>query len=199
MVLGALTVDRIGQPGQVETEMTMTRYHPLLVALHWIMAVMVVVSLFFGKVLLSTMSNADPQKLQGLAGHMTVGLALGALLLLRLAVRFASANPPHAETGSPLLDKVGIATHWIMYLLIALMVLSGLGTALVGGLFPIVFGGNDEQLPANLSTLAPRLAHGLISNLLILFVLLHTCAALYHQFYLRDGLFRRMWFGSRGS
>lgn len=197
MASGASTVERIKQPGLGETGMT--RYHPLLVALHWIMAVMVVVSLFFGKVLLSTMSNADPQKLQGLAGHMTVGLAMGAFLLLRLAVRFASAKPPHAETGSPFLDKVGIATHWIMYLLIALMVLSGLGTALLGGLFPIVFGENGEPLPANLSTLAPRVAHGLISNLLVLFVLLHTCAALYHQFYLRDGLFRRMWFGNRGS
>ena len=197
MVSGALTVERIKQPELGETGMT--RYHPLLVALHWIMAVMVVVSLFFGKVLLSTMSNADPQKLQGLAGHMTVGLAMGAFLLLRLAVRSASAKPPHAETGSPFLDKVGIATHWIMYLLIALMVLSGLGTALSGGLFPIVFGENGEPLPTNLSTLAPRVAHGLISNLLVLFVLLHACAALYHQFYLRDGLFRRMWFGNRGS
>ena len=192
---GPLTLDRIELFGNSEKKMT--RYHPLLVALHWIMAVMVVVSLFFGKVLLSTMSNADPQKLQGLAGHMTVGLALGALLLLRLAVRFASAKPPHAETGSALLDKVGIATHWIMYALVALMVLSGLGTALSGGLFPIVFGGNGEPLPANLSTLAPRMAHGLISNLLVLLVLLHACAALYHQFYLRDGLFRRMWFGNR--
>lgn len=192
---GPLTLERIELFGNSEKKMT--RYHPLLVALHWIMAVMVVVSLFFGKVLLSTMSNADPQKLQGLAGHMTVGLALGALLLLRLAVRFASAKPPHAETGSALLDKVGIATHWIMYALVALMVLSGLGTALSGGLFPIVFGGNGEPLPANLSTLAPRMAHGLISNLLVLLVLLHACAALYHQFYLRDGLFRRMWFGNR--
>ncbi len=195
MAAGALTVDRIKLLGQYETEMT--AYHPLLVALHWIMAVMVVVSLFFGKVLLSTMSNADPQKLQGLAGHMTVGLALGTLLLLRLAVRFGSAKPPHAETGNAFLDKVGIATHWILYLLIGLMVLSGLGTALSGGLFPIVFGGSGEPLPASLSTLAPRRAHGLISNLLVLLVLLHTCAALYHQFYLRDGLFRRMWFGNR--
>ena len=195
MAAGAVTLGRTMLLGQCETEMT--RYHPLLVALHWIMAVMVVVSLFFGKVLLSTMSNADPQKLQGLAGHMTVGLALGALLLLRLAVRFASARPPHAETGSAILDKIGIATHWIMYLLLALMVLSGLGTALSGGLFPIVFGGNGEPLPANLSALAPRKAHGLISNLLVLFVLLHSCAALYHHFHLRDGLFRRMWFGDR--
>lgn len=188
-------MDRGKLIGQGKTEMT--RYHPLLVALHWIMAAMVVASLFFGKVLLSTMSNADPQKLQGLAGHMTVGLALGALLVLRLAVRLASAKPPHAETGSAFLDRVGIATHWIMYLLVALMVLSGLGTALSGGLFPIVFGGSGEPLPANLSTLAPRLAHGLISNLLVLLVLLHACAAFYHQFYLHDGLFRRMWFGNR--
>ncbi len=197
MAPAALTVDRIKQFGHDEAGMA--RYHPLLVALHWIMAIMVIVSLFFGKALLSGMSNADPQRLQGLAGHMTVGLALGALLLLRLAVRFASAKPPHAETGSAFLDKAGIATHWIMYLLIALMVLSRLGTALSGGLFPIVFGGSGEPLPADLSALAPRLAHGLMSNLLVLLVLLHAFAALCHQFHLRDGLFRRMWFGNRSG
>lgn len=51
----------------------MTRYHPALVAIHWLMALMILAGLFFGKFVLAGMSNADPEKVQGLAGHMTTG------------------------------------------------------------------------------------------------------------------------------
>ncbi|WP_421853165.1 cytochrome b [Oricola sp.] len=175
----------------------MTRYHPALVALHWVMAIMILMGLFFGKFVLTAMDNADPEKVQGLGGHMTIGLLVGVLLVARLIVRFASEKPPHAETGHAVLDRLGAATHWVLYSLVALMVLSGLGTALGGGLFPIVFGGSGDPIPADLNDLAPRMAHGLVSNLLILLLLLHVAAALYHQFFLRDGLFGRMWFGKR--
>lgn len=175
----------------------MTRYHPALVALHWLMAIMILKGLVFGKFALTTMDNADPEKAQGLAGHMTIGLAVGVLLVVRLIVRVASEKPPAAETGSALLDRVGGATHWILYLLIALMLLSGLGTAISAALFPIAFGGSGDPIPADLNDDLPRIAHGLVSNLLVLLLLLHVAAALYHQFLLRDGLFRRMWFGNR--
>lgn len=177
----------------------MTKYHPLLVALHWIMAIMILMGLFFGTFVLTSIDNADPEKAQGLGAHMTIGLALGALLVVRLIVRFASQKPPHAQTGNSILDRIGAATHWILYLLVALMVLSGLGTALSAGLFPIAFGGSGDPIPENLAELAPRIAHGLVANLLFLLVALHIAAALYHQFFLRDGLFRRMWFGKRKS
>ena len=175
----------------------MTRYHPLLVALHWLMAIMILMALVFGKFALAPLDNADPQKIEGLTGHMSIGLMIGALLALRLLTRLLSQNPPHAETGTAILDRIGAATHWLFYLLIAMMVGSGIGTALSGGLFPIVFQGSGAPLPANLSELPPRLAHGAISNLLILLIALHFAAALYHQFILRDGLLRRMWFGKR--
>ena len=177
----------------------MARYHPALVALHWIMALMIIMALFFGKVLLSAMSNSDPAKVEGLAGHMTIGLVLGGLLVLRLGVRLLSESPPHAKTGTAFLDRVGAATHWVMYLLVALMVASGIGIAMSTGLFPIVFGASGDPLPESFNGLAPRVAHGIVSTLLLALLALHVLAALYHQFVLRDGLFRRMWFGRRKS
>ena len=177
----------------------MTRYHPLLVALHWIMAILILMALAFGKLLLASMPNDDPGKVEGLAGHMTIGMIIGALLIVRLIVRFASEKPPHAKTGSSALDRIGTATHWILYALAALMVASGLGTALSAGLFPIVFEGSGDPLPSTFSDLAPRIVHGLVSTLMVLLVALHIVAALYHQFVLKDGLFRRMWFGRRRS
>lgn len=175
----------------------MTRYHPALVALHWLMALMIVMGLIFGKFLLSPMDIANPEKAQGLAGHMTIGLLVGALLIIRFILRLTSKTPPHAKTGNAFLDRVGAATHWVLYLLVALMVMSGIGTAFNAGLFQIAFGGSGDPIPGNLTDLRPRIAHGLVSNLLFTLVALHFAAALYHQFHLRDGLFRRMWFGKR--
>lgn len=128
---------------------------------------------------------------------MAVGMAIGVLLILRLVTRLRNTHPPHAETGNDLLDRLGRWTHWAFYLLIAGMVLSGLATALGLGLFPIVYGGAADTLPAELATFAPRVAHGIVSKLLAALIALHIAAALYHQFILKDGLLRRMWFGKR--
>lgn len=174
----------------------MTRYHPILVALHWVMALLILMALLAGKLLLEQLSNADPQKIEGLFGHMTVGLAIGALLVLRLIIRLSTERPPHASTGNALLDRVGAATHWLFYLLIAVMVASGLGVALSNGLFGIVFGGSGDPLPERFSG-PPRAVHGLVSTLLLALVALHVVAAFYHQFVLKDGLLRRVWFGAR--
>lgn len=158
---------------------------------------MIPMALFFGTFVLSTIDNSDPQKFRGLAAHMSIGLFLGALLVVRLIIRIRSETPPHATTGNALLDRIGPATHWVMYLLVALMILSGLGTALGAGLFPIVFGGSGEPLPADFSDLMPRAVHGWVGSVIMIFVALHIAAALYHQIILRDGLFGRMWFGKR--
>jgi cytochrome b561 len=77
------------------------------------------------------------------------------------------------------------------------MVLTGLASALGAGLFPIVYGGAAKTLPPELADLPQRAAHGIIATLLVALIALHIAAALYHQFILKDGLLRRMWFGKR--
>ncbi|MEO1537944.1 MAG: cytochrome b/b6 domain-containing protein [Pseudomonadota bacterium] len=177
----------------------MQRYHPFLVVLHWLMALMILVALAAGGLLLGNMPPDSPDKVQGLGGHMFFGMAIGVLLVLRFLTRLRSAHPPHATTGTELLDRVGRWTHWAFYLLIAGMVLTGLTTAFGLGLFPIVYGGAAETLPPELATFAPRIAHGFIALILVILIALHVVAAFYHQFILRDGLLRRMWFGRHSS
>ncbi|MGV6840551.1 MAG: cytochrome b [Planktomarina sp.] len=173
----------------------MKRYHPMSVALHWIMAIMILMALFFGKTILSQIPDTDPQKAEALAGHMTIGLILGVLLVVRLTLRLKVQQPPHASTGNAFLDQLGHAAHWVLYLLIGIMVASGLGMAVMGGLFGTVYGGSGGQI--NLAGLQPRAVHHFVSGLLILLVILHIAAAVYHAVILRDGLFSRMWFGKR--
>ena len=173
----------------------MKKYHPLLVSLHWFMAVLIIMSLVFGKFVLGNISNADPAKLQPLMGHMAFGITMGVLLIIRFVTRQVTKKPPHAITKNAVLDKIGAATHLIFYLLLAIMVTSGIGMAMNDNLFPIVFGGVGE-LPQEFAAM-PATVHGITSTLLVALVLLHVAAALYHQFVLRDSLFRRMWFGKR--
>ncbi len=175
----------------------MQRYHPFLVALHWLMALMILVALAAGGLVLASMPDDSPDKVKGLGGHMAFGMAIGLLLVLRLMIRIQTPHPPHAKTGNPLLDRIGRWTHLAFYVLIAGMVLTGLASALGAGLFPIVYGGTAETLPASLAGLPQRVAHGFIAALLVILIALHFVAALYHQVILKDGLLRRMWFGKR--
>ena len=177
----------------------MQRHHLLVVAIHWIMALMILISLAAGGIFLADMPPDSPQKILGLRGHMTFGMAIGVLLLVRLAARLATEHPPQARTGNDLLDRIGIWTHRLFYALIAGMVLTGLAMAFGAGLFPIVFGGAGEALPPELAELPQRAAHGLIALALIGLIALHSAAALHHQFHLKDGLIRRMWFGRRSG
>ena len=89
----------------------MTRYHPLLVALHWLMAVMVLVSLAAGGIVFAEMPRQSPDRHMALAGHMSAGLAIGVLLIVRLLIRLRSEKPPRATTGNALLDRIGVLTH----------------------------------------------------------------------------------------
>lgn len=175
----------------------MTRYHPLLVALHWLLALMIFGGLIAGTVILDATPNDDPFKLTSLALHMSLGLAVLALMLVRLGVRLFSEKPPHADTGNALLDGVAQAAHWALYLLVFGVAISGIVMANTAGLPAIVFGGSGDPLPADFDDLTPRAVHGVLTTLLGLLILGHIGAALWHQFLRKDRLFARMWFGRR--
>lgn len=175
----------------------MKRYHPVLVALHWLLAVLIITGLIMGTQVLSATPNDAPEKLFYLKMHMTMGLVILLLMIVRLIVRFFTAKPPAADIGNNVLNRLGVATHYLFYLVVILMALSGLATANMAGLPDIVFGGSGVPLPPTFDDFPPRMAHGALSVVLLLLVIGHVLAFLYHQFVRRDGLFSRMWFGRR--
>jgi cytochrome b561 len=133
----------------------MKRYHPILVVIHWVMLVLIVMAWTSGQFVLEHTPNSDPGKIDALRMHMTVGLIAGALLILRLITKFRSEHPPHAKTGSALLDKAGVWAHWAFYIVILLIVASGVRTAVFTGLIVIVFQGSGAPLPANFDDAPP--------------------------------------------
>lgn len=175
----------------------MKRYHPLLVSLHWLVAILVIGSLFMGEFILEEISNTDPFKVTALFAHMAIGLSVLVLMLVRLIVRHFTKRPPEADIGHATLNKLGRWAHWALYILVIAMAGSGLATAQLAGLPDIVFGGSGAPLPKDFSNFAPQNVHDFLAGILGWLILAHVAAALFHQFVRKDGLMARMRFGPR--
>ncbi|SDA57912.1 cytochrome b [Mesorhizobium qingshengii] len=173
-----------------------SRYHPLLVALHWVLALLIIAALALGALVMVNIPNTDPMKLEALRSHMSGGLLILILMLIRLFVRTRTRHPAPATAGNPLLDRIAWASHRMLYVAVFGMAGSGLFMAVQAGLFGIVFGGHGS-LPPDFWGFPVRMVHYAFSRLLMALIALHVAAALFHSRMLRDGLLRRMSFGRR--
>jgi cytochrome b561 len=171
-----------------------SRYQPVLVALHWLLALMITGLLCLGFFVLADMPNTDPKKLDILTWHMAGGMFVLALMVLRFVIRLWSARPATATIGSPPLDRLASIAHTGLYVIVFLMIASGWFT---GWLISGVFQRNGESLPNSFAVFPTFQAHAVLATLLVILIAGHISAALYHQFVLKDGIFRRMWFGKR--
>jgi len=160
---------------------TPKRYHPFLVTLHWLTLI-----LLFGAGMLSEVGWRLPINI-----HMVIGSALLLVMVVRVIVRLATKRPAWAETGNPLLNKLGELTHLGLYL----------GTFFILGIGALIaYDRNLFAYAIGTSTTVGRYGtfsgfHELSWGLILGLVFLHVGAALYHQFILKDNLFARIWYG----
>jgi cytochrome b561 len=173
-----------------------SRYHPALVVLHWLLAILIPTALALGVFVVVKIPNGDPMKAEALRGHMAGGILILTLMLLRLPIRFATHHPAAASTGNSLFDGLAWLSHRLLYLAIIGMAAVGLWMAIETGILGILIG-QHPQIPADFWAYNSRHAHYLISRLLMVLIALHIAGALYHTLIRRDGLLRRMWFGRR--
>jgi cytochrome b561 len=174
-----------------------SRYHWLVVLLHWLLAFYIIATLAGGFLIMAPMAGNDPEKKRVLLFHMSFGLAIAGVMLLRLVIRLLTAKPAEITTGHAALDRLVPHAHYAFYVLIVLQAATGLATAILAGLNRSVFQGTAEPLPADFSAYPSFTAHAAIALLLSALILIHVVAVLYHQFVRRDRLLRRMWFGRR--
>lgn len=170
------------------------RYHWLLVTLHWLMALVLVLMLAAGFLLTGATPNSSPDKVDHLRGHMVTGTVILGLVAVRLFVRWQTKAPAPLQTGSRLEHKLAASVHVAMYILVSCMLLSGVMMAVEADLVTVVFEGVGV-LPKDFSSYWSRATHGVAAIGLLICIVLHVAAALFHQFYRRDGLLSRMWFG----
>lgn len=165
------------------------RYGVVSRAVHWIMAVLLLLMLaseVWFEALEHSLSEASL-----MAWHQSLGLALFGLVLFRGLWRWLNRSrltpPAHWAT----MARLG---HVALYALMILMPLSGLATSLGEG-DPVTFFG------WTLSGSGPEVewleesgedVHEVLSNVLWLMIGVHVAAALAHQYLLGDRIMKRM-------
>jgi cytochrome b561 len=165
---------------------TPKRYSALWVSLHWAVALLLMAVFALG---FSTRFVPSALRLAVVGWHMPLGAAILVLMAVRIVVRWRTPHPEPATAGNPFLDKIGVLTHYLLYVFAILMPLAGLGLATTYNLIPFDLG----ALGNSLAGLAPL--HRPTAILLGLLIALHIAAALYHQVIRKDNLLARMWYG----
>jgi len=170
---------------------TSDRYGSVAITIHWLTAILIVVLLSTG---FNAADSADSAaKAQFLRVHIPLAIVVFLLTIFRVFWWVARDRKPDPVPGLPRWQELlARNVHFFIYLIIFVMAGSGIGMMVLSGAGPVVFGGGGT-LP-DFRDYAPRAPHGIGANLLVLLLLAHIGAALYHQFIRRDGLISRMWF-----
>lgn len=173
-------------------------YGPLARALHWIMALLIVVQAGMGLIMVheapepnvwATLTNAFDLY----SVHKSLGILLLLLVLVRLANRIIAGVPPDHVSSVSQRETANLVHAWMYWLLLIVPALGWIGISLYPAL--VVF--DAVALPALLPPDRPAsepvfVAHRIAAFMLLSLIGLHVVAALYHQFIRRDGLLRRM-------
>ncbi len=145
-------------------------YSLLQITLHWLVVILIVAAFLLS----DQMDDWEDLPLDSaLPLHGKIGLTVFFLMLFRLALRLFRGTPAPPESDPAWQRKAADWTHWALYALAILTPWSG------GFAFYLRLEGAGD-------------IHELLKSLLLAVAVLHTVAALYHQFVLKDGLLSRM-------
>jgi cytochrome b561 len=172
-------------------ETTPKRYHPVHVVLHWLVAIFTLYLLYLGLFTFPNTPNSQEVPLLGV--HKMVGILLGLVVIIRLVTRYVFKRPDAADAGHPILNFGARAVHFLLYLGIFAMMITGDSLDEAYGLENILAG--NGTMPENLFVYPQRAVHGYVGYVMTALVVMHIGAAFYHQFIRRDNLISRMWFG----
>jgi cytochrome b561 len=169
------------------------RYDRVAIALHWAMALLLIAQLALGWWMLGLPKQPPGLRAGWFNVHKSIGLLLGALILLRLAWRLRHRPPDWGMLLPAWQQRAARWTHGLLYAGLVVMPASGdLGSSF--GRYPVLFFGHAlprwaPEWPAAKAVLAS--VHLVSAWLLLGLLLLHVGAALRHALQ-RDGVLARM-------
>ena len=124
------------------------RYHPALVTMHWLIALLVFVNLYLGIVVFENRGRGPggSQAINPLVTiHMAVGVTIIALLIGRFILRVRTNRPVEATTGNKFFDSLAKFVHYGLYVMVLAVTVLGLVFSLQTGRFQSAFLGAESQ------------------------------------------------------
>jgi cytochrome b561 len=172
---------------------TRLRYGAVAQFFHWATAILVVAAFVYGP-------GGSEQQVYSLAkdfdrqAHETLGIAVFAIALIRLAWRGFDATPD-APTMPSWMSVSATVVHTMIYGLLLAIPLTAISGAWLEG-HPLTFLGNVRVGPllteAHDFGSAIASIHRWLGDAILWVAGVHAAAALYHHFVLRDGVLRSM-------
>lgn len=172
----------------------MRRYTFTAIALHWLMAILIIATFLLGLTMVD-IPGITPTKLKYFSWHKWLGVTVFGLACLRILWRLTHAAPPYASNMPDWQKKASHIVHALMYMLFFAVPLSGYFYSLAAGVpvmylgvvpLPILIDPNPEWKDA-----LKQLHYACNVALLAVFCL-HLLAVLKHQFIDRDRTLQRM-------
>ena len=169
----------------------MTQYSKRMVIVHWLTLALLIVGWYLGEDLAEA-TDASKATLAGYVVHALVGGTVLLLTLTRLFFRSSDGTPP--AVGQSALDKVAKGIHYILYLALIMLPVSGITTVITSDAGKALMAGDASLLPkkGGYDHVFAHEVHETMFKVLIVLVLLHILGAIKHQFITKDGLMERM-------
>jgi cytochrome b561 len=166
------------------------RHARTTIVLHWLTALLIVALWTIGQTIDFAPKGALRVDYRSI--HMTLGVTLGMVLIVRLVWRTTRGGMlPALQQGMMLL--VARATHWLLYALLVVTVTLGVLNIWAQGdsVYNLV---TVPQWHPGDRLFVHRIGdwHALAANAVLIVAGLHSAAALFHHFVLRDATLRRM-------
>jgi cytochrome b561 len=168
------------------------RYGSWAIALHWLLALLVICVGTLG-----VLHDSWPQGSQAfwINVHALAGLLLWVLLLWRYGLRLKQPPPPLPADFSVAAKRLALTVHLLLYALLFITPIIGMvtfiwhGRVLDLGFYRLNFGVTKDR-----AVFEPTEdIHGYLAYAIFALAALHILAALWHHFFKRDGVLRRMW------
>ena len=187
-----------GPDSRLKTTATTWHYGAPAIALHWLIAVLIVALTSLGWYMLSVEKQPGSGWLFDL--HKSLGLTVFALIVLRILWR-STHRPEGLPDSVPVWQaKLSTLVHWALYACMIIMPLTGYLGAVHQKRGPKFFGLKLPDWAVPNRDLAEQFftIHSITVWVLVGLVALHTIAGLKHLLIDRNGVFHRRWFRGPG-
>ncbi|NJN94100.1 MAG: hypothetical protein HC875_08400 [Anaerolineales bacterium] len=152
-------------------------YSKTVQGFHWLSTLLILILLPMGLVMTRIADGATKTTLYRI--HIVMGLLILVITVFRVIWRFKD-RAPDALAGLSALHQLGLkAVHLLLYILLFVLIVSGIGMIALSGLGWSLANVTPEAI---LKDIPPVFTHGITSRLYILLVIIHLVGVLIYQF-----------------
>jgi cytochrome b561 len=172
---------------------TNTNYGLISKLFHWVIGAFYIIILTLGFIMVDMPANETKYSVYGM--HKAFGVILLGLVILRIVWKLSNINPRSINQSNRILNSIAKIVHFVLYIFMITMPLSGIIMSIFGGRNINIFGLFEIPALQDGNKSLSKLAHTYHINIALFFAILialHFSSALYHHFYKKDKTLRRM-------